>query len=172
MLRRQKSTRPSEPTEQAEPTEAYLGLRNLALTQALPTITDTDGVVDPGVVGVVVDIPSSGGWATLVALVDSTTSLYTSTGGGTIGGGHHASVAAANRALLGTVSTFHERFHRGDDHALPPPDTVRIHLIDADGPRSTELPVAAFWGEEDHELLPVIAAVQDVMTELRLVSPS
>jgi hypothetical protein len=150
--------------------DTYLGLRNQALTQALPLITDTDGVVDPGVAGVVVDIPASGGWATLVSLVDGTTSLYTSGGGGSIGGGHHPRVAAASRELLGTISTFHERFHRGDDHALPPDDTVRFHLIDADGPRSTDLPLPAFWGEVDHELGPVIAAVQDVMTELRLAT--
>src|SRR5207302_10248598 len=48
--------------------------------------------------GVVIDIPRQGGTATLVAMTDNTTSLYTSTGGGTLVTGNHAPVAAATHA--------------------------------------------------------------------------
>ena len=40
------------------------------------------------------------GAATLVSLADGTTSMYTSTGGGVIGGGAHDAVVQAGRAFL------------------------------------------------------------------------
>jgi hypothetical protein len=43
----------------------------------------------PDISGVVVDVPAQGGFATVVGLTDDTTSMYTSTGGGTIGAGKH-----------------------------------------------------------------------------------
>jgi len=54
--------------------------------------------------GVVVDIPADGGgFATLIAMSEGTTSLYLSTGGGVIGAGQHPSVGAANRELRQTA---------------------------------------------------------------------
>ena len=79
LRRRDRSTRGSNP---------YEGLRTMALTEfgrtAAATDTDTD---DDTLLGVVVDIPQRGGYATVVAMADGTTSMYTSTGGGVIGGG-------------------------------------------------------------------------------------
>jgi len=54
----------------------------------------------PDVSGLVVDIPAEGGFATVVALTDDTTSMYMSTGGGTIGAGGHQNVASTTQALL------------------------------------------------------------------------
>jgi hypothetical protein len=83
------------------PPDVYDGLRTaaLAVTQATVGRTPPD---HPDVLGVVVDIPRQGGIASIVAMADGTTSMYTSTGGGTIGAGSHRSVAAATHALLAT----------------------------------------------------------------------
>jgi hypothetical protein len=70
----------------------------------------------PDVSGVLVDIPAGDGeFATLVAMCDGTTSLYTSVGGGRIGGGGHAPVAAATRTLLSVVQQHLPSFSSNDD---------------------------------------------------------
>jgi hypothetical protein len=53
--------------------------------------------------GALMEMGYPNGAATLVSLADGTTSLYTSTGGGTIGGGFHAQVAAATQSFLAAV---------------------------------------------------------------------
>jgi len=77
----------------------YESLRDLAL-HAVENGLPPPGDDHPDVSGVVVDIPSGAAFATVVALTDNTTSMYTSTGGGTIGAGEHADVAAATHQLL------------------------------------------------------------------------
>jgi hypothetical protein len=58
---------------------------------------------DRRVLGALMETGYPTGTATLVALADGTTSLYTSTGGDIIGGGGHARVAAASRSFLTVV---------------------------------------------------------------------
>jgi hypothetical protein len=40
-----------------------------------------------------------------------------------------------------------------------------------DGGACADVPVDCFWGQRDHELMPVIAGVQDVLSVLRQVTP-
>lgn len=63
----------------ADAQQVYERLRNMALNA---TDVSAAGVA---VAGVVVDIPAERGFASVSSLGDGTTSLYTSTGGGTIG---------------------------------------------------------------------------------------
>ena len=79
--------------------------------------------------GHVVDIPARGGFATVVALTDNTTSMYTSVGGGTIGAGAHPNVASVTQALLATAQVYIEGFSMPDDPDLPPAGQVRFHLL-------------------------------------------
>ena len=55
----------------------------------------------PNVFGVVMDMTYPSGVATLVTFADGTASLYTSTGGGIIGGGSAGSSMAAYLAKAG-----------------------------------------------------------------------
>ena len=122
--------------------------------------------------GVVIDIPRQGGTATLVAMTDNTTSLYTSTGGGTLGTGNHAAVAAATHALLSAVERQLESFQDADDGSLPPAGVVRVHVLTPSGERrATDLPEDSFWGRSPHALVPVIAAAQNVISKMCEVSP-
>jgi hypothetical protein len=148
----------------------YRGLRALALgaaDQGLPA----PPAEHADVVGLVVDIPSDGGCATVITLTDDTTSLYTSTGGGTIGAGHHPQVAAVTHALLAVVQAHLAAFPAPADDGLPSEGSVRFHVVRPDGGGSVDVPADCFWGQRDHELMPVIAAVQDVLTALRQVTP-
>lgn len=146
--------------------DTYAGLRALALHAG-----DDGGVVarhgDPGVVGVVVDIPVTAGMVTLVAVADGTTSLYTSTGGGTIGAGATPAVATASEALLAAAQQQRDGFVRPADDALPPSGRVRFHLLSSEGRRSVDVPEDAFWGKVGHPLMPVIAAAQGVISSLQ-----
>jgi hypothetical protein len=125
----------------------------------------------PNVSGVIVDIPSEGGSATLVALTDNTTSLYTSTGGGTIGAGEHAMVASATQALLESVERHLDLFVVGDDRAMPPAGSVRFHVLGVAEQRTRDVPEDSFWGRAEHPLMPVIAATQQVISSMREVAP-
>jgi len=126
----------------------------------------------PDVLGVVVDIPASAGTATLVALTDNTTSLYTSTGGGTIGAGEHAAVATATHALLASVQEHLAAFIEPDDGELPASGAVRFHVLLESDRRMIDVPEDAFWGRDTHPLVPVIAATQNVISSLQQVGPS
>src|SRR5689334_23317524 len=93
-----------------DPQGFYEGLRSLALDAIEQGLARTN-LDFPNVAGVVVDVPADGGGiATFVALADGTTSMYTSTGGGTIGAGFHPPVADASRDLLHTVEQHRRAF--------------------------------------------------------------
>lgn len=150
--------------------EMYRRLRGMAL-DAVALGLPAPPPEHPGVSGVVVDIPAGGGaFATLVAMADGTTSLYSSTGGGTIGAGAHPAVAEATHALLAVVDRRLEEFGEDDDTEQPIGARVRFFVLTPEGRRVVDVPDAAFWGHEEHELTPVIAAAQEVIAALRQVS--
>jgi len=53
---------------------------------------------------------------------------------------------------------------------LPSGPVVRFHGFGPAGPLLAEVPEDAFWGRAEHPLTPVIAATQDVITAISLVS--
>ena len=153
------------------PNDVYDDLRTMALDAATRGVVSTSPD-HPDVLGLVVDIPAKGGFVTIVGLADSTASMYTSVGGGIIGAGGHASVAAATQAALAEVQQNLGRFNVRDDQALPPDGLVRLHVLTSSGGRHLDLPEGAFWGREEHELMPVIAMVQNLISALSATSPS
>jgi hypothetical protein len=118
----------------------------------------------PRVHGVLVDIPAPGGWVTVVALGDNTTSLYTSTGGGTVGAGERPEVAASTHRLLTAVDACLESFGADDGGAFPPPGWVRLHVLTDEHLRRADVPEDAFWGRIADPLMHVIGAVQEVVS--------
>jgi hypothetical protein len=146
--------------------ENYLGLRSIALHSAengLPPPPPSH----PWVSGAVIDIPSEGGFGTLVALTDNTTSLYTSVGGGWIGVGSYSPVAQANDQLLTVLEAHLGEFWIDDNDGFPGEGFARIHVLLPDSRRAADVPVDSFWGKAPHPLMPVIAAIQEVMTASR-----
>jgi ribosomal protein S12 methylthiotransferase accessory factor YcaO len=150
--------------------EAYAGLRDLALSSVAKGLQAPNDD-HPGVSGLIVDIPAQGGFATVVALTDDTTSMYTSVGGGTIGAGGHPNVASATQALLSAAQTQLGAFTGPGDSDLPPPGHVRFHLLTPSGSRSEDVPEDSFWGRSPHDLMPVISATQDVISAIRSSTP-
>src|SRR5438477_510877 len=89
--------------------------------------------------GAVMDMAFPGGVATLVSLEDGTTSLYTSTGGGVIGGGAHESVVEATHAFLDAVAVYAPQFSPIDTDDLPESGHVRFHALCFDGRRGADV---------------------------------
>lgn len=165
MLRRK-----ATPSSQS-PDRAYDGLRRgaLGVTEAAVGKAPPE---HPNVLATVIDIPSEGGMASVVAMADGTTSMYTTTGGGTIGAGAHGAVASATHALLVTLQGLIEMFPADERVDVPPADMVQITLVTATGRRRASVPAAAFWGKEPSTVVELIGAIHDVISAIRGTEPA
>ena len=161
---RRRSTREANSLE-ADPS-VHDGLRSMALSSVANGLA-TPSADHPDVSGLVIDIPARGGFVTVVALTDSTTSMYTSVGVVKIGAGAHERVATANHALLSVAEASFATFTRSDEGTLPQPTLVRFHLLTPAGSIVADVPEESFWGRARHQLMPVIAATQAVITAIR-----
>jgi hypothetical protein len=147
----------------ADEPSPYEGLRHMALQAG--EIRGIRGAL----AAIVIDIPSDGGYATIAGFADDTTSLYTSTGGGTIGAGNFRPVAKATRQLLNVAAAHMDAFVETDVGDWPTPGSVRFHLVTAKSNRFLDIPESSFWGRETHEVMPIIEAAQAVVTAIRMV---
>ena len=119
--------------------------------------------------GAVMDMAFPGGVATLVSLEDGTTSLYTSTGGGVIGGGAHESVVEATHAFLDAVAVYAPQFSPIDTDDLPESGHVRFHALCFDGRRGADVEESDLQART-HDLWPLYFSGHQVITALRLAT--
>jgi hypothetical protein len=119
--------------------------------------------------GAVMDMAFVGGVASLVSLEDGSTSLYTSTGGGVIGGGAHESVVEATKAFLDAVAVYAPQFSATDSDDLPQEGHVRFHALAYDGRRGADAPESELQGRT-HELWPLYYSGHQVITALRIAT--
>lgn len=148
--------------------EVYDGLREQVLQLDPGSVGIGPSPTLPRVWGLVMDIGSRTGTATLVGLADGTTSLYLSTGGGMIGGGEHPQIATATRALLLVVERHLDQMPTATDAPLPAAGRVVLRAMAYDGQRAVEA------AEDDlrhrrHLLADIFHSAHDVLTELRLL---
>jgi hypothetical protein len=150
-----------------DPRETYAGLRSLALSSKASHV-GLDGD-DDLVYGVVMDLAFGPDTATIVSLIDGSTSMYTSTGGGVIGGGVHANVAAASKAFISAVAASRHLLsadwsdgplHDGGVRVIAlVPGGALAAVADSDALAAGGLPLS-----------PVFLAGEGVISELRVVS--
>lgn len=119
--------------------------------------------------GAVMDMAFPGGTASLVSLEDGSTSLYTSTGGGVIGGGAHPSVVEATQAFLDAVAVYAPQFSSDDPDDLPEPGHVRFHALSFEGRRGVDADEADLQART-HDLWPLYYSGHQVITALRIVT--
>jgi len=119
--------------------------------------------------GAVMDMAFPGGVASLVSLEDGTTSLYTSTGGGVIGGGAHPPVVEATLAFLDAVAVYAPQFPAADSDDLPDEGHVRFHALAFDGRRFADA-LESDLQSRTHELWPLYYSGHQVITALRLAT--
>jgi hypothetical protein len=106
--------------------------------------------------------------ATLVALADGTTSLYVSTGGGVIGGGGHARVAAATQSFLTAAEDHPSLLSPDADAVVPVAGRVIIRALTYEGRYRAEASQDDL-GRGRHPLSAVYFAGHAVLTELRMI---
>lgn len=150
------------------PGETLAGLRRMVLNLDPAEAGIAPSSDYPRVWGALMETGYSEGVATLVALADGTTSLYTSSGFGMIGGGAHASVVAANQAFLSAVEAHLDQLAASGDTAMPAEGWVTLRALTYTGQRATEA-LEDDLGYGRHELSPVFHAGHDVITQLRLI---
>jgi hypothetical protein len=107
--------------------------------------------------------------ATLVGIVDGSTSLYFSNGGGMIGAGEHPEVADATRRWLRVGADLLGELTPA--HSDPPPPRSGLTRFIAVTPGGLRNAVVAEeqLGAGAHVLSPLFHAAHDVITEMRLL---
>jgi hypothetical protein len=110
-------------------------------------------------------------WATLVVVGDGTVSLYTSTGGGTIGAGAHETVAVAAEQWLSALQVGLGLLPLIGPADLPGPDRVVIRALTFDGHRSVEA-AKADLGYGRHPASALFHSAHEVLTQMRLIEES
>jgi hypothetical protein len=164
VFRRRKDERPSVPP----PREIYDGLRGQIL-DADPTrigLKPTGSL--PHVWGALLETGYSGAVATVVSLSDGTTSLYTTSGFGIIGGGGHEQVVQATIEFLQAVESALGGFVPDVDDSLPAEGETVLRALTFGGRLAVRAPEADF-GNGRHPLSAVFHAGQGVITQLRLL---
>lgn len=169
MFRRRREKSPSqEPSSQPTDSEILMDLRGQVLRLDPAELRLEPGEHLPRVFGLVMEEGYPEGWATLVVLAEGSTSLYTSSGFGIIGGGEHEQVAAASLELLRAAEARFDAIGTAWHEDLPASGDVALRVLAFEGPRLT---VAR---EDDladgrHDLSPLFYLAHDVITQLRLI---
>lgn len=111
----------------------YLQMRD-AITTLVPGEHDLAPSDDlPQVWGVMVDVGLPPGPVTLVAIADTTTSLYLGSGGATVGAGTLPEIAAQARELLRRVDAAIAAFSPTWETPIPPPGGVHLTALTYQG---------------------------------------
>jgi hypothetical protein len=153
------------------PAEIYADLRSISLTVDPADIHLPPGEPWSGAYVAMMEIGMSSGTATFVAIADGSVSMYTSTGGGVIGAGEHAAVRAAGDRFRSAAAAARGDLQPTTEFPGPTPGEVRFQLRTEDGGFTGAAPEAALAGGRN-ALSELYAAGQDLVTEIRLASPS
>ena len=148
--------------------DTYQGLRQQVLDLDPADVGFAASDELPDVYGVVMETGLGGDVVTLVALLDGTTSLYFSTVGGMIGGGEHPQVAAVSQAALRVAQQHLADLPPSTDTALPDQGRVVMRVLTYGGRRAVEATNREL-ARGKHPLSPLFYAVDDVITQLRLL---
>ena len=125
-----------------------------------------------GVWGAAMDLAVRNGSATVISTLSGEASIYFSSGGGILGGVAYDRVRSAARAFVSAAEGCASDLVPGPPQALPQPGHVRFFAHSRNGLLHSEEIAEAEVQEPDHPLHPCYRAAQEVITELRLASPS
>jgi hypothetical protein len=152
--------------ERPPPAEVYMGLRQRVLSLTPEQLGDE--LADAPILALLMETGYPEAVATLVAVVDGTSSLYFSNGGGLLGAGEHDAVAQASRRWLETGREFLPELSQLTDVPLPDEGMTQFVAVTPEGLRSAVVPEEEL-GEGRHGLSPLFYAGHDVITQIRLV---
>jgi len=150
-----------------QPAPTYAGLRSQVFATRPEDVGITPSQALPHVWGALMEFQRPGAVVTLVALVDGTTSLYFSNGGGIIGAGSHPAVAEAARDFVAAAEAAHAQMQPAADFPLPAAGHVRFYALTFTGVRTAERPEEALVSRRD-DLWPLFSAGNAVLTQIQL----
>jgi hypothetical protein len=138
-------------------------LRGMALTMTAKKL----GVPqDEPVVGVVMDLSFDGGFASVTSFLTGEASIYLSSGGGSIGGGAHASIQKAAKAFVAEAAKALPLLKPAIATPLPVHGKTAFYVITPKG-LFTASEREQMLGEKRSELSPLFYAGQNVITAYR-----
>jgi len=147
---------------------AYQGLRNMALGVTPEQLQITLPPDQTKVYGVVMDWDLGDGIATLVSFSTGDASMYLSSGGGLIGGGHHENVSIAAKAFVDKTEQYLNKSIKIDSTPLPYKNCVRFYFMTNKGKFTAQEDLKNF--ENKSSLwLPLFEEGNKVISELRII---
>lgn len=153
------------------PSEVYLGLRDRMLSTTPAEMNVTLQAGSATAYGVLMDLGMGSGTATIVSLSTGDTSMYTSRGGGIIGGIGHESCRIASKNFIAAAQSVVSRLSPATDRALPPTGKARFYVLTTTGLRVGEALIDDL-GRGQSPLSPLFAAGNEVITQIRLTAPA
>lgn len=123
------------------------------------------------ILGVVGEVGTDNGSAMAFGLSDGSASMYTSTGGGFLGGSSDENVRNACSQLIQAAKPFASLFPVVEEFPYPQPQVIRLAVMTPHGVRSQDLPEAELT-PDSHQLWPLFSAWNGLVTQLRLIDPS
>jgi hypothetical protein len=151
--------------------EVYQGLRSMAFGIDPATIAVADGESWTGALVAAMEMGRPDATVTILAIADGSVSMYLSTGGAVIGAGEHAAVRGAAERFRTVAAESRGLLQVTDDFPVPDPGQIRFQVRTIEGAYSGVAPEAALRPGR-HPLAPLYAAGQDLLTEIRLATPT
>jgi hypothetical protein len=154
------------PAQAAQAVQAMKRLRERLLTSSAEELGLSGKDAKAKVYGILMEIGFSSGASTVVSIGDGTASLYTSTGGGVLGGYSARKeakrfVAQAAKHLAGMKST--------KSFPYPQAGRIKFYVLTREGVYTDEADENQLVGGQ-HALSPLFFAGNDVLTGLRIAS--
>lgn len=160
----------ADDTSPSKNAEEILDLRSMFLTRSPRNFGIVPTQDHPRVWAVLMDMGSSEGTTTLLAVVDGTVSLYTSTGGGVIGAGEHPSIRRRAMKFISTAERYFEEFQKTSESPLPAPGRINFYLMTFSGTFTGDFDENAL-GEGHHKLSKLFYAGHEVISAMREKTP-
>lgn len=150
-----------------KPAEVYLGLRSQMLATTAQDMKIAPGTDGPVAYGVLLDLGMASGTATIVSLATGDTSMYTSTGGGILGGIGHESCRRASQQFIAAAQAHLGKLRRTESFPLPPTGMFRFYVLTTDGVFTAE-DREEIITQGQGELAELFRAGNEVITQIRL----
>ncbi|MGB7923034.1 MAG: hypothetical protein WCF57_07295 [Pyrinomonadaceae bacterium] len=147
------------------PGGVYSHLRQQALSLRRADSGISDPPPDAPAWGALMESGYADATVTLFALIDGTTSLYISSGGGVIGGQGHQSVREANADFIRTANQFYQHLKPCQSFPIPATGQTIFYVLTDSGILTGEGPDDDL-GNGRHPLSPLFHAGHAVLTPL------
>lgn len=149
-------------------TEIFQAIRNKLLSLDPKAVDIIVSPEHPHVWGVLMEFIVAGSVVTLAGLVDGTTSLYFSSGGGILGSGNHPIVGTAARELVRKAESALECFQPVSEYPFPDEGFIRFYALTFNGILMAESPDKVIK-DPQLGLSDLYTAAQDLITQVKLV---